>query len=154
MTLLSAATIATLTALDESAMPDTFVITTAALVNDGSGSSTPGTPVTTTTKGRLWSLSGDEAGDDQIRAQGQHRIAVPKAVTVSPTARITQVLTGIIYEVKYPFPLSAYSTSLIIGVEDSGERVFVDVGVGGGLLTEAGDALITESGDYLILEAA
>lgn len=118
MTLISASTIADLTRLDESAMPDTFTIITVTPVDDGAGSSTD-TETPTTTKGRLWSASGDEAGEDQVKAMGKHRIAVPKTLTVSPTARITQVSTGKQFNVKYPFPVTSYSTSLIIGVEDA-----------------------------------
>jgi hypothetical protein len=118
MTLIPASTIANLTRLDESAMAESFLITTITFVDDGAGSSTQ-TTTTTTTKGRLWSASGDEAGEDQVKAVGKHRIAVPKGTSVSPTARITQVSTGRLYSVKYVFPLTAYSTSLIIGVEDA-----------------------------------
>lgn len=116
--LLSAADIADLTALDESAMNETFTITAVTTVDDGAGSSTT-TESSTTTTGYLWSVSGDEAGEVQIKAMGKHRIAIPKTVTVAPTARITQVSTGKQFSVKYPFPVTAYSTSLIIGLEDA-----------------------------------
>ena len=116
--LLSAADIADLTALDESAMNETFTITVVTAVSDGAGSSTT-TESSVTTRGYLWSVSGDEAGEAQIRAMGKHRIAIPKTVAVAPTARITQVSTGKGYAVKYPFPITAYSTSLMIGLEDA-----------------------------------
>lgn len=117
MTLLDAATIADLTTLDESAMNETFTVTYTTSVSDGAGGSTESV-TTATTPGYLWSVSGDEAGIDQIRAQGRHRIAVPKTLSVPATARITQVATGKVFNVKYPFPVSAYSTSRIIGLED------------------------------------
>lgn len=116
--LLDATDIADLTALDESAMNETFTITTVTPVDDGAGSSTE-TTTTATVHGYMWSASGDEAGEDQIKAMGKHRIAIPKTISVSPTARITQVSTGKVYAVKYPYPVTSYSTSLIIGVEDA-----------------------------------
>jgi len=117
--LISAATIAKLTQIDERAMNESFTITSVTRVDDGGGSSTE-TTSTVTTPGYMWSVSGDEAGADQIKARGRHRIAVPKDVSVLATARITQVATGRQFVVKYPFPISAYSTSLIVGVEDKG----------------------------------
>jgi len=117
MSLISAATIAALTTLDESAMNETFTVTYTTSVSDGAGGSTEST-TTASTPGYLWSVSGDEAGTDQIKAQGRHRIAVPKTLSVPATARITQVATGKVFMVRYPFPVGSYSTSLIIGVED------------------------------------
>jgi hypothetical protein len=118
--LIDAATIADLSLLDISAMNESFTLTSPGTpVSDGGGGTTPGTPVTATTVGYLWSVSGDEAGTDQIKALGKHRVAVPKTVTVLPTATITQVSTGKVFEIKYVFPTTAYSTSLIIGLEDA-----------------------------------
>lgn len=116
--LLTAADIADLTALDVSAMNETVTITTVTTVSDGAGGSTT-TETTTTTIGYLWSVSGDEAEEEQIKALGKHRVAIPKTVTVAPTAKITQISTGKQYVVKYPFPITAYSTSLLIGLEDA-----------------------------------
>lgn len=118
MTLIDTATIATLTDLDESAMNESFTITSVTLVDDGAGSWTE-TPSTATVTGYMWSLSGDEAGDDQVRATGKHRVAIPKTTIVAPTARITQQSTGKVFNVKYVFPVTAYSTSLILGLEDA-----------------------------------
>lgn len=118
MTLLDASTIADLTTLEESAMNESFIITTVTPVDDGAGSSTE-TTAPQTVQGYMWSASGDEAGEDQIKAMGKHRIAIPKTISVPPTARITQVSTGKQFNVKYPFPVTSYSTSLIIGVEDA-----------------------------------
>lgn len=117
MTLLSTADIADLTTLDESAMNEQFQITIITSVPDGGGSSTT-TESTTTTAGYFWSLTGDEAGADQIKATGKHRVALPRHISVPATAKITQLGTGKVYTVKYPFPVGAYSTSRIVGVED------------------------------------
>jgi hypothetical protein len=117
VTLLDAATIADLTALDESAMNESWVITTVTRVSDGAGSYTE-TTTTATVLGYFWSATGDETGEDQIRARGIHRIALPKGTIVNATSRITQVTTGKVFDVVYPFPVTAYSTSLIVGVKD------------------------------------
>ena len=116
--LIDAATMADLTDLDESAMNESFTLTHVTQVSDGGGSWTDST-TTTTVQGYMWSLSGDEAGDDQIKATGKHRIALPKTTTVNALDRITQQSTGKVYQVKYPFPVTSYSTSLIVGVEDA-----------------------------------
>lgn len=115
--LIDAATIADLTDLDESAMNETFTITNVTQVSDGAGSTTE-TTTTSTVQGYMWSLSGDEAGEDQVKATGKHRIALPKTTTVTAMDRIAQQSTGKVYQVKYPFPVTSYSTSLILGVED------------------------------------
>jgi hypothetical protein len=117
MTLIDAATMNALTALDVSAMNESWTITTVTRVDDGAGSYTE-TTSTATVLGYLWSATGDETGDDQIRARGQHRIALPKGTVVNATSRITQVATGKVFDVVYPFPVTAYSTSLIVGVRD------------------------------------
>lgn len=117
MTLLSAADIADLTALDVSAMNESWTVTTVTKVYSG-GVYTE-TTTTVTVVGYLWSASGDESGEDQIRARGTHRIALPKNTLVNATSRITQVSTGKVFDVVYPFPVTAYSTSLIVGVKDA-----------------------------------
>lgn len=114
--LIDAATMAVLTALDESAMKEPVAIVVVTPVDDEAGSSTE-TAVTTATTGLFWSVSGDEAGGDQIKAQGRHRLEVPKTLTVAPTSTIT--VNGKAYAVKYVFPVTYYSTSLLIGLEDA-----------------------------------
>jgi hypothetical protein len=116
VSLIDAATMADLTALDESAQEETVTITTVQRTSDGGGGYTE-TTVNAYTTGMLWSVSGDEAGEAQIRAQGRHRLAIPKTVTVSSTATIT--VRGKRYAVKYPFPVTYYSTSRILGLEDA-----------------------------------
>lgn len=114
MSLLSAADIAGLTALDVSAMNETFTITDVDVSDDG-----PQAETTRTTIGYLWSLTGREAGADQIKATGAHRLAIPKTVAVDPTDTITQTSTGKQFNVVYVFPVTAYSTSRVIGLEDA-----------------------------------
>jgi hypothetical protein len=117
MTLISSATIADLTDLDESAMNETWTVTTVTKVSDSAGSYTE-TTATATVAGYLWSATGDETGADQIRARGTHRIALPKGTAVNARKRITQVSTGKVFDVVYVFPVTAYSTSLIVGLKD------------------------------------
>lgn len=114
--LIDAATIVGLTALDERAMNENWTITTVTRVY--SGGVYTDTTSTVTVVGYLWSATGDETGEDQIRARGMHRIALPKGTIVNATSRITQVSTGKVFDVVYPFPVTAYSTSLIVGVKD------------------------------------
>jgi hypothetical protein len=119
MSLIPASVIADLTAnVDEAAMNESWTITTVTMVSDGAGGSTT-TTATATTIGYLWTASGDEAGEDQIRALGRHRIAIPKTVAVDATATITQQSTGKVFNIVYPFPVTAYSTSRILGLEDA-----------------------------------
>jgi hypothetical protein len=116
--LLTAADIAGLTAIDESAMNEVIVITDVTLVPDGGGGTTT-TTATRTTVGYVWSATGRESGADQVKAMGSHRVAIPKDIPITATAKITQQSTGKVYNVVYPFPLTGYSTSRIIGLEDA-----------------------------------
>jgi hypothetical protein len=116
--LLTAADIAGLTTIDLSAMNEAWTITDVTFVPDSGGSTTT-TEATRATVGYFWSVSGDEAGADQIRARGRHRLAIPKTVAVEPTAKMTQASTGKVFQIKYVFPVSGYSTSLILGLEDA-----------------------------------
>ena len=117
MSLIPASVIAYLTEnVDEAAMNDTATITTVTRVDDGGGSYTE-TTTTVTSPCYLWTLTGDETDGDQVRALGRHRIALPKTVTVAQTGRIT--VSGRAYQVMYVFPLTGYSTSRIIGLEDA-----------------------------------
>lgn len=117
--LLDATDIADLTALDESAMNEAFVITTVTPVDDGAGSSTE-TTTTAATIGYFGKApTGDEVGADQLKALGRHRLFVKKDAVVAPTARITQQSTGKVFEVKYVAPIHGYSTSLEIIAEDA-----------------------------------
>ena len=115
--LFSASDIADLIELDESAMPETFAIATVAHLSDGKGSYTE-SGNTTTVRGRLQAVSGDEAGADQVKARGTHRLALPKGTTVNTLARITQLSTGRVFEVVFVFPVTPYSTSLMLGLKD------------------------------------
>lgn len=115
MSLLSAATIASLVALDESAMIDTVTITAVTQVSDGGGAHTE-TTSTTSTVGYFWTLNGDQLDGDQVREVGRHRLAIPKATSISGANRVT--VNGNIYAIKYVFPLHAYSTSRMLGLAE------------------------------------
>jgi hypothetical protein len=115
MPLIPAATLASLVALDESAMIDPVTITTVTRVDDGGGSYTETTSTSTTT-GYFWTVSGDELDGDQVREVGKHRLAIPKATPITGSSRIT--VNGKTYTIKYLFPLHGYSTSRMIGLED------------------------------------
>lgn len=86
------------------------------LVDDGAGSSTE----TTTTRivdGSFWTVSGDEAGEDQIKVKGRYRIEVAAGVVISPTAKI--IYKGRAYSVKFPQPVGTFDPTLIVGLEDA-----------------------------------
>jgi hypothetical protein len=116
MTLIDAATLASLVVLDESAMIDVVTIRTVTQVPDGGGGYTE-TETTATTKGYFWTVSGDELDAVQVREVGHHRVAIPKATAVVGTSRIT--VGGKSYLIKYLFPLHGYSTSRVLGLEDA-----------------------------------
>jgi hypothetical protein len=115
MTLFSAADIAELAAIDVSAMNETWTITDRDVSDAG-----PESETTRTVVGYLTTANGREAGEDQVRAFGAHRLYIPlTAAAVGATAQDTQVSTGRQINVVYPYPVTAYSTSRVIGLEDA-----------------------------------
>lgn len=114
--LIDAATMDVLTAIAESAMEEgAITIVDVEFVDDGAGSSTE-QETTRATNGQFWSVSGDEAGEDQIKVKGKYRISIPKDTEISATARI--IYRGNTYAVKFPEPIGTYSADRIIGLED------------------------------------
>lgn len=99
-------------------MNEQFRIAYQTKASDGAGSFTL-TETTQDTPGYLWSIKGTEAGADQVKALGSHRIALPKTTSVPATAKITQLATGKVFVVKFPYPIGSYATSIIVGVEDA-----------------------------------
>ena len=115
--LIDAATLTELTAIVESAMEEgAITIVDVALIDDGAGSSTEQT-TTRVVDGQFWSVSGDEAGEDQIKVKGKYRVEVPASVTISPASRI--IYKGKEYVVKFPQPIGTYDVSRIVGLEDT-----------------------------------
>lgn len=116
MTLLSAADIADLTALDVSGMPDTCVITTTTQVPDGGGGQTE-TTSTATSICRFVARTGREVSGDQLREQGDYFLYVPKATVIANTARVT--FGGRVFQVVFTPPVGAWSTSRVLGLKDA-----------------------------------
>lgn len=116
MTLLSAADIADLTALDVSGMPDTCVITTTTQAPDGGGGYTE-TTTTATVACRFVARTGREISGDQLREQGDYFLYVPKATVAANTARVT--FGGKVYQVVFTPPNTGYSTSRVLGLKDA-----------------------------------
>lgn len=116
MTLLSAADIADLTALDVSGMPDTCVITTTTQVPDGGGGYTE-TTTTATVACRFVARAGGEVSGDQLREQGDYFLYVPKATAAANTARITY--GGKVYQIIFTPPVGNWSTSKVLGLKDA-----------------------------------
>lgn len=124
MTLLSTATIAALVAIDESAMGDTVTITDVTRVSDGGGAYTE-TTATRTTTGYFWTLSGKQAGEDQARQFGAHRVTIPKTISIDGVDYIT--VNSAVYRIVYRFPLHGYSTSRMLGLEEHGGTIATPV---------------------------
>lgn len=114
--MLTAATMATLQKIDESFMSETLTIEDVAFVSDGAGSTTQ-SKTTRTTRGYFWAVSGDEAGTDQIKERGKHRVALPIGTVINGTSIIVRN-DGRRYQVKYVFPLNTQETSQRVGLED------------------------------------
>lgn len=96
-------------------MIDAVTITAVTRVSDGGGAYIETTSTSTTT-GYFWTLNGDQLDGDQVREVGRHRLAIPKATSISGASRVT--VNGTTYAIKYVFPLHAYSTSRMLGLED------------------------------------
>jgi hypothetical protein len=85
-------------------------------VDDGAGSSTD-QDTTRIVNGSFWTVSGDEAGEDQVKVKGKYRVEVAAGIIVSPTARI--IYKGKSYAVKFPQPVGTFDPTRIIGLEDA-----------------------------------
>lgn len=110
---ISATTLASLTTLNERFLTETLTIIDTDVSDDG--------PEGTTERavfGQFWTLTGREAGADQIKATGAHRAEFPAATAISPTATIRRA-NGDTYNVVFVFPIGTYSTSRIVGLEDA-----------------------------------
>lgn len=116
MTLLSAADIADLTALDVSGMPDTCTITTTVSIDDGGGGQTE-TTSTATSICRFVYRTGREVTGDQLREQGDYLLYLPKATVIANTARVTFGTRTFI--VIWTPPNTGYSTSRVVGLKDA-----------------------------------
>lgn len=125
--LIPSSVITQLQAVDERAMPDTATITTVTTTRNSATGAYTETRSSTTAPCRFSTATGDEAGDEQIRARGRHRLNLPLGTSVPQTADI--IVRGQAYAVKYVWPLTAYSTSVRVGIEETA-RVAVAVAPG------------------------
>lgn len=116
MTLLSAADIADLTALDVSGMPDSCTIATTVIGDDGGGGQTE-TTSTATSICRFVPRTGREVSGDQLREQGDYLLYLPKATVIANTARVT--FGGKVYQVVWSPLNTGYSTSRVVGLKDA-----------------------------------
>jgi hypothetical protein len=114
MTLLSAADIADLTALDVSGMPGTCTITNVVIGDDGGGGQTE-TPSIATSICRFVEGKASERSGDQLRERGRHDFYLPKTTVLTITSRITYL--GVVYIVVYAPPVDEYRTSRKVGVD-------------------------------------
>jgi hypothetical protein len=115
MSLLDAATLAALVAIDESAMIDTATVKSYTSTTSG-GVVTETESSSTDVPCYFWTLSGDQFDGDQARELGKHRMAIPKDTAIAQNSRV--VYGGRTYIIKYLFPLNGYSTSRLLGLEE------------------------------------
>lgn len=116
MTLLSPRDIAQLTALDESAMPDTCSITTITLIDDGGGGTTE-EETTIESKCSFVPRSGDEFGGVQQREIGSYALFLPLGTPIEGTSRVT--FGGREFNVVWTPPPGNWSTSIEVGLTDT-----------------------------------
>lgn len=114
--LIQPATITRLTALDERAMPEVVTLLDVTEVSDNAGGTTRETTERTTT-GRLTVVSGQEAAADIVREKGRYRLAIPKDTAVTSTTGVR--VNGRAYRITFLEPLTSYSTSRKIGLDDA-----------------------------------
>lgn len=113
--LIDANTIAELTTIDESAMNDTCTLTGVITTDDGGGGSSE-TTTTTTVPCYFVAGSGDELDGDRAAQVGRHTFYLPKTTNVVGVDRITY--KGVVYRVVFTPPITGYSTSRIVGVNE------------------------------------
>ena len=132
---LSPATMAGLRRLSDSFGQDSGTILRPDPINDGAGSTYPGTPTEIgPILGLFWTLSGAEAiAAAQLGQHGRYRWAVPFTTDIRVTDQVA--LFGIIYNVVFVPPVAYHDESRIIGLEESG--MLVEEESGGDVLIDA-----------------
>lgn len=107
---------ATLRGLDDSAMPDTVVVTTITTGTDAGGAPTEAASSVTTT-GRLRKRTGREASGDIVRERGTYELSLPRTTVISGTSRVS--VNGTAFRVVWCPTLAYYDTARVIGLEDA-----------------------------------
>jgi hypothetical protein len=108
--------IANLQSLDESAMPDTVLVTTITSGTDAGGAPTE-TESAVTTVGRLRKRSGREVSGDAVKERGAYELSLPRATVISGTSRVA--VNGAPFRVVWAPVLVEYDTGRVVGLEDA-----------------------------------
>lgn len=108
--------------VDEAAMPDTCSILSKIEVPDGKGGFTKTTTRTDNVPCRFTTLnltSGNDQVTYEIAQRGGYRINIPTSYSVSAASQI--LYRGRYYDVVWTPPLTSYSTSRVIGLNDANQ---------------------------------
>jgi hypothetical protein len=105
-----------LRSLDESAMPDSVVVTTITSGTDAGGASTE-TESSITTQGRLRKRSGREVAGDALVERGSYELSLPRATVISGTSRVA--VNGADFRVVWAPVLVSYDTGRVVGLEEA-----------------------------------
>lgn len=106
----------TLRGLDDSAMPDTVVVTTITSGTDAGGAPTE-TESSITTTGRLRKRSGREVSGDALKERGVYALSLPRDTVISGTSRVT--VNGAPFRVVWAPVLAEYDSAREIGLEEA-----------------------------------
>jgi hypothetical protein len=105
-----------LRSLDESAMPDSVVVTTITGGTDAGGAPTE-TESTVATTGRLRKRSGREVSGDAINERGSYELSLPRDTVISGTSRVA--VNGAPFRVVWCPVLVSYDTGRVVGLEEA-----------------------------------
>lgn len=108
--------IASLRGLDDSAMPDTVIVTTITSGTDAGGAPTE-TEASITTTGRLRKRSGREVSGDALLERGTYELSLPRATVISGTSRVS--VNGAPFRVVWCPALAEYDTGRVVGLEEA-----------------------------------
>jgi SPP1 family predicted phage head-tail adaptor len=105
--------------VDEAAMPDTCSLLSTVEAADGKGGIVKTVTRTDNVPCRFTSMSGNEQVAYQVAQRGAYRIHIPLRYTVSAASHI--LYKGRVYDVVWTPPLTGYSTSRLIGLNEANQ---------------------------------
>lgn len=114
--LLDAQTLSDLYAIDDSAMPDTVIVTTVTTGVDAGGAPTE-SESSVTTMGRLVKRSGRELSGDALVERGAYALYLPRATVISGRDRVS--VNGAPFRVVWCPVLVTYDSSRVVGLEEA-----------------------------------
>jgi head-tail adaptor len=105
--------------VDEAAMPDTCSVLSTVEGPDGKGGIAKTVTRTDHVPCRFHAISGNEQVAYQVAQRGAYRITIPLRYPVSAASRI--LYKGRVYDVVWTPPLTGYSTSRLIGLNEANQ---------------------------------